>query len=58
MTLSDTYWEMARINAHLKAWPVARDLGLTVQQCDAIANTAIDEVRRTLEAWEAQAPTV
>jgi hypothetical protein len=50
--LSSTHWEAARTNAHLQAWVVARALGLTVAQCDAIADAAVDEVRRTLEAWE------
>jgi hypothetical protein len=50
--LSSTHWERIRINAHLKAWGIARELGLTVAQCDAIADAAVDAVRRTLESWE------
>ena len=52
--LNETYWEMLHIDARLKAWVVARELGLSVAQCDAVANAAVDGVRERLEAWEAE----
>lgn len=54
VSLTQTHWEMLRTQAHLKAWVEARQMGLTVEQCDRIADAAFDGVREQIEEWAQQ----
>lgn len=49
--LSWTHKQMLQTKVHLAAWVVARQRGITVADCDAIADAAVDQALETLTAW-------
>jgi hypothetical protein len=54
VTLSNTHWERLETNAANAAWVEARQMGLTVEQCDRIALAAVRATRELVEEWAQQ----
>lgn len=52
--LASTHWESLTTRAVLNAWVEARQMGLTVEQCDRIALAAVGGVRELIETWARQ----
>lgn len=52
--LAETHWESLLTEARLRAWVEARQMGMTVEQCDRIADAAFEGVRETVEEWAQQ----
>lgn len=49
--ITDVHWDHLKTRVHLAGWAQARQIGLTVEQCDAITEAALNAVRQTLEQW-------
>lgn len=52
--LTNTHWEALRTQAQLHGWVAARERGISVADCDAIAEAAVDAVRERIELWASQ----
>jgi hypothetical protein len=54
ITLSETHWNALANQACLHAWVEARQMDLTVAECDRIALAALRGVRTLTEQWARQ----
>lgn len=54
VSLTRTHWESLMTQGRLRAWVEARQMGMTVEQCDRIADAAVAGVRETIEEWAQQ----
>lgn len=54
VALSSTHWDRLETNAVNAAWVEARQMGLTVEQCDRIALAAVRKTRELIEGWAQQ----
>lgn len=52
--LTRTHWEALITQGRLHGWTEARTMGLTVAQCDLIADAAVQGVRELMEQWAQQ----
>lgn len=54
VSLTGTHWESLMTRGVIDAWAEARQMGLTVEQCDRIALAAVAGVRDLIEMWAQQ----
>ncbi|MDX2513858.1 hypothetical protein PV355_01585 [Streptomyces stelliscabiei] len=54
VSLTTTHWEMLLTAGRLRAWTEARQMGMTVNQCDRIADAAVDGVHELVDDWAQQ----
>lgn len=54
VSLTTTHWEMLLTAGRLRAWTEARQMGMTVEQCDRVADAAVSGVRELVEEWAQQ----
>ncbi|MEV0616158.1 hypothetical protein AB0I81_22785 [Nonomuraea sp. NPDC050404] len=52
--LTGAHWEALRTQALLGGWVEARQRGISVGDCDAIADAAFAAVRERIELWASQ----
>jgi predicted DNA-binding transcriptional regulator AlpA len=52
--LTTAHWEALLTQGRLRAWGEARQMGMTVEQCDRIADAAVEGVREMVEEWARQ----
>lgn len=57
VTLTGTHWESLLTQGRLRAWVEARQMGMSVADCDRIADAAVAGVRETIETWARQETT-
>jgi hypothetical protein len=54
VSLTSTHWESLLTQGRLRAWVEARQMGMTVEQCDRIADAAVAGVRELVDDWAQQ----
>ena len=54
VSLTTTQWEMLLTAGRLRAWAEARQMRMTVGQCDRVADAAMAGVRELVEEWAEQ----
>jgi hypothetical protein len=54
VSLTTTHWEMLLTAGRLRAWAEARQMRMTVGQCDRVADAAMAGVRELVEEWAEQ----
>jgi hypothetical protein len=54
VSLTSTHWESLLTQGRLRAWVEARQMGMSVEDCDRIADAAVAGVRETIETWAQQ----
>jgi hypothetical protein len=54
VSLTTTHWEMLLTAGRLRAWTEARQMGMTVAQCDRVADAAVAGVRELVDEWARQ----
>lgn len=54
VSLTSTHWESLLTQGRLRAWVEARQMGVSVADCDRIADAAVAGVRETIEQWAVQ----
>lgn len=54
VSLTSTHWDSLLTQGRLRAWVEARQMGMSVADCDRIADAAVAGVRETIEEWARQ----
>lgn len=54
VSLTTTHWDCLLTAGRLRAWTEARQMGMTVEQCDRIADAAVAGVRELVDEWAQQ----
>lgn len=54
VSLTSTHWDSLLTAGRLRAWVEARQMGMTVEQCDRIADAAVAGVRELVDDWAQQ----
>lgn len=54
VSLTSTHWDSLLTAGRLRAWVEARQMGMTVEQCDRIADAAVAGVRELVDEWAQQ----
>jgi hypothetical protein len=54
VSLTTTHWDSLLTAGRLRAWVDARQMGITIKQCDRIADAAVAGVRELVDEWAQQ----
>lgn len=54
VSLTTAHWECLLTRGRLWAWVEARQMGMSVADCDRIADAAVAGVREMIEEWAQQ----